>query len=45
MSEKGVWVSVYKVHQYAGFGDVKDEEARKLVEEIIHEDISPQNTY
>ncbi|NNU78118.1 TnsD family Tn7-like transposition protein [Clostridium estertheticum] len=37
MNEKGIWVSVYKVHQYAGFGEVKDEVVRKMVEKIIGE--------
>lgn len=37
MNEKGIWVSAYKVHQYSGFGEVKDEGVRKMVEEMIEE--------
>ncbi|MCB2299906.1 TnsD family Tn7-like transposition protein [Clostridium tagluense] len=37
MNEKGIGISIYKVHQYAGFGEVKDEGVRKMVGEMIEE--------
>jgi len=39
MNEKGINLTSYKVHHYAGFGEVKDEGIRKMIEEIIGEAI------
>jgi hypothetical protein len=35
MTEKGIDLTVYKVHQNTGFGEVKHEDIRKMIESII----------
>jgi len=35
MDEKGISITVYKVHQYAGFGEVKHESIRKMINDIL----------
>lgn len=35
MNENGIRISVYKVHQYAGFGEVKDGSIKEIIEDMI----------
>ncbi|ERI95230.1 hypothetical protein HMPREF1982_00371 [Clostridiales bacterium oral taxon 876 str. F0540] len=36
MKVKGIELSVYKVHQYAGFGEVKHESIKSMIEDLIN---------
>ena len=36
MQEEGINLTVYKVHNYAGFGEVKDKRIRELIERYIN---------
>ncbi|WP_263488239.1 hypothetical protein [Clostridium sp. FP2] len=35
INEKVIGISIYKVHQFTGFQEVKDEEAKEMIEEAI----------